>query len=258
MSIGPLGLRKFEAHISPHTGLSVCKNMLWSPDSFGLNEGSLVLFYGDVDGSNHMLTHDVQDTAWKYNHTFLDSSAESGIECTCRGDEIVDAWMIGTKGQVLQASLNFNLTSNQTAYTPGQWKNGTIYDGPILGPTSISAIKYTGNDTFVESNSTFIYINPGNNTIIGFNVDTSNRSQVPAHRTDNGTISNQPIVSGSKFATVDLRTDKIDPNTKVYGVENKIIVQPASNPSQMLMTRRNFGADGTSFDPDGKASEIHD
>lgn len=47
--------------------------MLWSPDPSGLNNGSLVLFYGGADGRNRMLTHQVQDTAWKSNYTFESS-----------------------------------------------------------------------------------------------------------------------------------------------------------------------------------------
>lgn len=253
--IGPLGLGIFKAHSSPRTGLSVCRNMLWAPDPFSLNNGSLVLFYGGADGTNQMLTHETQDTAWNHNHTFEGSSADSGIECTSRGDEIVDSWMIDTKGRLIQTSFNFNPRSNQTAYFAGRWENGTIFDGPVQGPTSISAIKYTGNYTTYE-NSTFVYIVPRDNIVTGFNVDTSNRSSVPAKAEDPCQISNIPVVSGSKIASVALRTGLLNRDTGTYGEVNKVFVQTTSDPTQIWVLSGTFDNDNTSFAADGNGSTI--
>jgi hypothetical protein len=221
--------------------------MLWLPDELGLNNGSLVLFYGGEDGRNHMLTRITQDTAWNDNHTFEDSSAASGIECTSRGDQITDAWMINLKGQLTQASFNFDPKSNSSVYPAGEWTSGVVYDGAIQTPTSISAIKYSGNTTFFETNSTFVHFVGPSGVVSEINVNTYDRSRGPIMEQNSWSVGNLQVVSGSKIASVDLRTSARDLETDVFGEDSKIFLQLADDPKQISVMSRNFADNPTSF-----------
>ena len=244
---GPLGLGQLKAHSSSHTGLSVCKNMLWSADALDLNNGSIVLFYGGEDGKNHMLTHVIQDTVWQDTYTLEDSSAASGIECTSRGDRIIDAWMINSQGQLTQASFNFDPTSNSSVYPAGAWTSGVVYDGAIQVPTSISAIKYSGNTTTFETNSTFVHFVGPDGIVSEINVDTYDRSRAPTKTQGSWDVGDLQIVSGSKIASVDLRTSARDLVTRDFGEDSKIFLQFADDPRQISVMSRNFADNPISF-----------
>lgn len=196
-----------------------------------------------------MLVHEIQDTAWKENYVFEDSSAESGVECTNRRSEILDTWMIDSKGQLMQASFNFNRTLNNTAYTPANWTFGIVYDRDILTPTSISAIKYSGDSSAWNSSSTFVNFFTSGGRVAGINVHTEDRTNPPSLTSDFWIVSNGTIVNGSKIASVSLATNQNDLNTQNGGRENKIFLQfehlelyPRSILKQISMMSRNFYA----------------
>lgn len=195
---------------------------------------------------NHMLTHETQQTLWNFNRTFQDSLAASGIECTDRGDEITDVWMISSAGQLSQTSFNFDPKSDNSVYRAGEWTPpGVIYEGAVRDPTSISAIKYTGNSSTYKSGSTFIHFIATDDTIQGVNVDTSNRSYVPGLTEYFWNVSSSTIVDGSKIASVALPT--YNTNGQRLGEDVKVFAQFMSNVTQISMMSRNFDSGAVSF-----------
>lgn len=167
--------------------------------------------------------------------------------------------MIDSKGQLVQASLNFDPKSNNTVYDAGQWKLGVVYNNTIQNPTSISAIKYTGNTSIedsstdppsvIEPNSTFVYFVEADGNVIGINVGTYNRSIGPQVVQNSWKIGNSSIVSESKFAGVILKTGVNSKTDQRNGVDHKIFLQLAISPEQIAVLSRNFFQRFTS-DPD--------
>ena len=245
-SQGSLGLRRYKANSSPNTGLSVCRNMLWSSDPTGSQSGSLVLFYGGGDGLNHMLTHNVQDTAWHKNYTFTDSNATSGIECTVRGASIVDAWMLNSDNRLTQASYEFDTSSTSLKYQPGNWTFGVVFEEKILSPTPISAIKYTGNDTEndIRQNSTFVTFVSGG-IVRETNVDTWNRSASPTPPVlpPQSILDTQIASKGGKIASVALRT--------TGGAQvSYVFLETIDEPKQITPISRYFQSNPNDFEVD--------
>ena len=116
---GPLGLRSFNASASKNAGLTVCKNMVWDNDPF-----AIVLFYGASSGNIEMLTHGGLDTAWAFKHTFANTTADSGCECTSRGSSRTDLWLFSSNNVLEQHTIELDLKSNSTIYPPSTWVKG--------------------------------------------------------------------------------------------------------------------------------------
>ncbi|KIX02534.1 uncharacterized protein Z518_08475 [Rhinocladiella mackenziei CBS 650.93] len=245
---GSLGLRGYKANSSPTTGLSVCKNMLWSSDPTGFQNGSLVLLYGGQDGHNHMLTHSVQDTAWYHNHTFENSFAASGIECTSRGASITDIWMLDAKHRLIQSSFEFDPRSTSSAYPAGQFTSGTVFDGPIQTPTPISAIKYSGPTLTYHQNSTFVRFVGLDGVVREINVATYDRSGPPALVSTSRSVGDVQIdQKGGKIASVELRTMAQDLDTKERGQVSYVFLQSVDQPTQISPLSQNFYDNANSF-----------
>lgn len=186
-------------------------------DPTGSLDGSLVLFYGDEHGKNHMLTYTVQDTPWHYNHTFDNSNAGSGIECTTRRTSIADVWMFDRQHRLTQNSYEFNLRSS-SVYPPSRWRSEVVFNGTIQYHTAISAIKYSGPSVpkIISQNSTFVYF-VGEEGLVRLNITTDDRSELPSSVKEPQSIQGVEINSADgKITSAEMSTNTQSYNSNVF------------------------------------------